>query len=70
MVKILNGSSLFIMVFWSSIGLGIFIYGKKKQSILSLLGGIAIMVLTYFISSGLVLSFLSLLIIGVIYFGI
>lgn len=69
MVRIWNGSSLFVILFWSSVGLGIFVYGKKQQSILSLLGGISIMASTYFISSGLVLSLLSLVIIGVIYFA-
>jgi hypothetical protein len=38
-------------VFFGSIGLGYFIYGKKQKAIIPLLSGIGLMLFPYFISN-------------------
>jgi hypothetical protein len=52
----LSASSLFASLIWGSIGFGLFIYGKKQRVPAPLFGGIAIMGLTYFVSSALYMS--------------
>ena len=41
-----SGSSLFASLIWGSVGLGIFIYGKKQQSMVPLFGGLLVMGVT------------------------
>jgi hypothetical protein len=60
-----NASTLMWGVIFGSIGLGLFIYGKKRKLLVSLFCGIGLMVIPYFISnvyllvlSGLVMSVL------------
>jgi hypothetical protein len=54
-------SSLFASLFWSSIGMGYFIYGKKQRVSSALVGGILMMAASYFAaSSALAMSLLCL----------
>jgi hypothetical protein len=55
--------NLFIIVFFSAVGFGYFIYGKKQRKGSALLAGLLLMVYPYFISStlGLVLTGLLLM---------
>ena len=55
-------------MFWGSVGLGFFIYGKKQQSLSPMVGGILMMVGSYFIGSALLMSLVCLGIAGAVYF--
>jgi hypothetical protein len=55
-------------VLFSSIGLGFFIYGRKRGSIVPLLCGLALMVYPYFVSSSLAMVGIGAALIAVPYF--
>jgi len=63
-----SASFLFASMFWGSVGLGFFIYGKKQQSLSPMVGGILMMVGSYFIGSALLMSLVCLGIAGAVYF--
>ena len=52
------GSSSFILasLIWGSIGMGFAIYGKRQRATAPLVGGIALVAISYFISSALLMS--------------
>jgi len=50
------------------VGLGYFIYGKKQQSMSPMVGGILMMIASYFIGSALLMSLVCLGIAGAVYF--
>lgn len=52
---------LFLSLVFSSIGMGYFVYGKKQESFVPMLSGIALMVYPYFIYNSI-----ACIIIGVI----
>ena len=54
--NLLNAHYLVASLIWSSVGLGLFIYGKKQQSMVPLFGGLLLIGLTYFIDSAVYLS--------------
>jgi hypothetical protein len=43
-----NSNVLFASLFWGSIGTGYFIYGKKQRSWPAMVGGIAMIAVSYF----------------------
>lgn len=51
-----NPSYLFAALIWGSIGTGFAIYGKKQRSGVPLVGGIALMGISYVITSALYMS--------------
>lgn len=63
-----NASFLFASLIWGSIGLGYFVYGKRRQSISAMAGGMLMMVGAYFIDSALLMSLASLAIMAAVYF--
>ena len=63
-----TASFLFASLVWGSVGLGYFIYGKKQQSMSPMVGGILMMVASYFIGSALLMSLACLGIAGAVYF--
>ena len=63
-----SASFLFASLIWGSIGLGYFIYGKKQQSWSPMVGGILMMVASYFIGSALLMSLACLGIMVAVYF--
>ena len=52
----LNTNWLFASLLWGSVGVGYFVYGKKQQCFSALLGGILMLVVSYFVGSALVMS--------------
>lgn len=58
---------LFAALLWGSIGLGFFIYGKKRKSPVHLIGGILLMGITYIVRTAGYLSLVSIAIIAGIY---
>ena len=63
-----TASFLFASSVWGSIGLGYFIYGKKQQSVSPMVGGILMIIASYFIASALLMSLVCLGIGGAVYF--
>jgi hypothetical protein len=64
----LSASFLFASLVWGSVGLGYFMYGKKQQSVSPMVGGILMMIVSYFIASALLMSLACLGIAGAVYF--
>jgi hypothetical protein len=65
----IDTGSLFASIIWGGLGFGFFIYGKKQQSPPALIGGIALMAITYLISdSALWMSLAAIGILAGIYF--
>jgi len=65
-----DSSTLFASLIWGSIGLGFAIYGKKQRAAAPWVGGLALMALSYVISSALVMSLVGLaLVVGIVWFG-
>ena len=52
----MNTNTLFASLFWGSLGMGCAIYGKKQGAVVPLFGGVALMAVSYFISSALYMS--------------
>jgi predicted phage tail protein len=61
-------SFLFASLFWGSVGLGYFIYGKKQASWLPMVGGVLMMAASYFIGSALLMSLLCAGLIAAVYY--
>ena len=65
--RMFNSNTLFASLIWGSIGFGMAIYGKKQGSLIPLFGGIAVMAVSYFISSALYMSVTSMALIAGIF---
>ena len=55
----LDAHSLFASLVWGSIGSGFAIFGKKQGEPVTLFGGIALVAVSYFIESALIMSLFS-----------
>ena len=62
-----DASFLFASLLWGSAGVGYFIYGKKQQSLGAMIGGILLIVISYFVASALLMSLLAVLLIVAVY---
>jgi len=62
-VNLFSPSFLFASLIWGSIGVGYFIYGKKQQSLLPMIGGILMIGVSYFVGSALAMSLICILVI-------
>jgi hypothetical protein len=56
----ISNSYLIASVFWSAIGVGFWVYGKKQRSMVPLFGGALLMATTYFIEDALTMSLVCL----------
>jgi hypothetical protein len=65
--KMFNTNFLFASLLWGSIGVGYFIYGKKQRSFVPMIGGILMIIVSYFAGSALVMSLISIGLIVTIY---
>ena len=64
----ISSSFLIASLIWGSVGVGIFIYGKKQRLMIPLFGGIALIAISYLIASALYMSLASIGIIALIWF--
>lgn len=62
-MNLFSPSFLFASLIWGSIGVGYFIYGKKQQSLLPMIGGILMIGVSYFVGSALAMSLICILVI-------
>jgi hypothetical protein len=67
-VNLLDPTFLFASLIWGSIGVGYFIYGKKQQSIIALIGGVLMVTASYFVGSALLMSVICLGLMAAVYF--
>jgi len=64
----ISSGFLFASLIWGSIGAGMAIYGKKQQSAPALIGGIALIAVSYLVSDPLWMSAVSVALIAGVYF--
>ena len=62
-----SASFLFASLVWGSVGVGYFIYGKKQQPLSPMVGGILMVVVSYFVGSALLMSLVCMLVIVAVY---
>ena len=59
-MNIFDTKFLFASLLWGSIGVGYFIYGKRQQQLMPMLGGVAMIAVSYLVSSALLMSLISI----------
>ena len=62
--NLFNTGLLLSSLVWGSIGVGCVIYGKKQTEAVPLIGGLALVAVSYMVSSALWMSLVSLSLIG------
>ncbi len=62
-----TSSFLFASLIWGSIGVGYFIYGKRQQSWIAMVGGVVMIAVSYFAGSAWVMSLVCLAIVAAVY---
>ena len=60
-------NSLFASLVWGSVGFGYFVYGKKQRSWIPMVGGVLMMVLSYLVSSALLMSLICIGLMAAVY---
>ena len=63
-MHLLDAKFLFASLIWGSIGVGYFIYGKRQQEMIPLIGGLLMVAVSYLVSSALLMSLISLALIA------
>lgn len=66
-MNLLNPGYLFASLFWGSVGLGYFVYGKRAQSFVALIGGVAMIAVSYLVGSPLLMSAICVALIAGVY---
>jgi hypothetical protein len=66
-VNLFSPSFLFASLIWGSIGVGYCIYGKRQQSLIPMMGGILMIVVSYFVASALAMSLICILLIAAVH---
>ena len=59
-MNIFDAKFLFASLIWGSIGVGYIIYAKKQQEIVPFIGGLVMIAVSYFVSSALLMSLISI----------
>jgi len=60
-------NTLIASLIWGSVGVGFFIYGKKQGSMVPLFGGLAMVVMSYFVGSALAMSIACLVLLALMF---
>ena len=63
-----DAATLFASLIWGTIGTGFFIYGKKQAAYIPMFGGLALVGISYFIGSALIMSLTAVGILAGIWF--
>jgi hypothetical protein len=66
-MNLFDPSFLFASLIWGSVGAGYFIYGKRQQSFVPMIGGVAMVAVSYFVSSALGMSLICLAVIATVH---
>jgi hypothetical protein len=63
-----SSSFLWASLIWGSVGMGFAIYGKRQKAMAPLVGGVALVAISYFISSALLMSLVGIgLVAGIVW---
>ena len=62
-----DSSFLFASLFWGSVGVGYWVYGKKQRELMPMLGGVALIAVSYLVSSWLLMTLLCLALMVAVY---
>lgn len=62
-----DSSFLFASLLWGSVGVGYWIYGKKQRAMMPMIGGAAMVGVSYLVSSWLLMSLLCVALMFVVY---
>ena len=63
----ISSETLIASLIWGTIGSGFALYGWRQKDMVPLFGGIALMALSYFIESALIMSIVSVVLIVAIF---
>lgn len=63
-----NTSFLFANLFWGAVGFGYFIYGRKQQSTIPLVGGVLLVAVSCLVGSALLMTLICLALCAGVYF--
>lgn len=66
-MNLFDAKFLFASLLWGSIGVGYFIYGRKQREMAPFLGGLAMIAVSYFVGSALLMSLISVALIIVVH---
>lgn len=55
-MDLLNTNFLFASLIWGSVGAGYWVYGKRQSSMVAMLGGVAMIAVSYLVTSWLLMS--------------
>lgn len=55
-----DSSFLFASLLWGSVGVGYWIYGKKQREMMPMIGGVAMIAVSYIVSSWLLMTLLAI----------
>jgi hypothetical protein len=66
-VNLFDPQFLLASLIWGSIGLGYWIYGKRQRSWVPMVGGVLMMVVSYFVGSALLMSLICAALIAGVY---
>ena len=66
-MNIFDAKFLFASLLWGSVGVGYFIYGKKQEAMVPLLGGLSMIAISYLVSSALLMSLIGIAIMVAVY---
>ena len=66
-MNLFDTNFLFASLLWGSIGVGYFIYGKKQQAMMPMIGGIVMILVSYFVGSWLLMSFICIALMVAVY---
>ena len=66
-MNLFNANFLFASLFWGSVGVGYWIYGKKQREMTPMLGGVAMIAVSYLVSSWLLMSLLCIGVASAVY---
>jgi hypothetical protein len=62
-----NANFLFASLIWGSVGVGYFVYGKRQQAMMPMIGGVLMIGVSYFVFSALLMSLICIGLIGGVY---
>ncbi|MCU0782636.1 MAG: hypothetical protein MUF81_01040 [Verrucomicrobia bacterium] len=66
-MNLLDANFLFASLFWGSVGVGCWIYGKKQRELMPMLGGVAMIGVSCLVSSWLLMTLLCIALMGAVY---
>jgi hypothetical protein len=66
-VDFFDTNFLFASLLWGSVGIGYWVYGKKQREMIRMLGGVAMIAVSYFVGSWLLMSLICIALMVAVY---